>query len=368
MKILFAGRKFDGVAGGVERTSIQLMNGLISRGHEVHLLTWDFETANSFYPQNAKIRWHKLNMGDAMVRASWNLRIRRFLRIRKIVKRLNPDLIIAFQHGTFLSVRLSVFGLNIPVIAAERNAPHRFDHIRAGRLRRLIYLSFLLAKKIVIQFEEYRAIYPKFLWSRIEHIPNPVTIPILSANDSSTKRISKTILFVGHFEFQKNPSVLLRAFANIAPNHSEWNLVMVGRGSLQKELENISRANNIMDQVSFPGNTTNINELYRSSEIYCIPSRWEGFPNALAEALSYGLPSVGFKESAGVNLLISHNENGILAEGNNNLKSLERSLLALIVSKKLRYRLKTNTMKTISSFDPNMIEKEWEKLAVRSIQ
>ena len=68
MRLLFVARAIDNMAGGVERMILSIMNGL-SPSHEVSLLTWDNECAKAFYPIAAGISWHRLDIGDARVKA-----------------------------------------------------------------------------------------------------------------------------------------------------------------------------------------------------------------------------------------------------------------------------------------------------------
>ena len=58
-----------------------------------------------------------------------------------------------------------------------------------------------------------------------------------------------------------------------------------------------------------------LRDLYRHARAFVYPSRYEGFPNALAEAMAAGLPAVAFANVSGVEDLISHGETGILAHG-----------------------------------------------------
>jgi glycosyltransferase involved in cell wall biosynthesis len=65
---------------------------------------------------------------------------------------------------------------------------------------------------------------------------------------------------------------------------------------------------------------------YARSHLFAIPSRWEGFSNALAEAMSHGLPAIGFRGAAGVAHLIADGETGWLADGLDDEVALARAL------------------------------------------
>ncbi|MDC5850449.1 glycosyltransferase family 4 protein [Vibrio europaeus] len=354
MKILFVCRMFDNVAGGVERMASSMMNEMIRRGHDVELLTWDLEGAQSYYKIDPKVKWHKLDMGHAHHKASWLLRAKRQLAIRKLITATNPSVVMAFQHGPFFTVALSILGLGVPIIAAERNAPNRFEHTSAGRFKRLIYQSFRLADKITVQIEQYIPEYPSYLKRKLVCIPNPVFPAERMADPRGLNVERKLLICVGRLSYQKNQSALIRAFALVAERAPEWHLQFVGDGEDKDTLEALCRDLNLSDRVEFVGAVKNVDRYYNNAHLFCLPSRWEGFPNALAEAMVRGLPSAGFKECAGVCHLINE-ETGVLAQGNGDDVSLSKALLSLMSNDDLRVHLGQNSSHYMSNFLPKIV-------------
>ena len=80
------------------------------------------------------------------------------------------------------------------------------------------------------------------------------------------------------------------------------------------------------DRVSIEPSVAAIFDVYVQAHLFAIPSLWEGFPNALAEALSHGLPAVGFEDAAGVAELIRSGGGGWLAKGLGDEKALAAAL------------------------------------------
>jgi len=358
---MFVARAVDRMAGGVERMVMTVMDALVARGHEVDLLTWDLPGAESFYPMTAEITWHRLGLGDPQVRASSFLRLRRAQVVRGIVRQRRPEVIVCFQDGPFMAVCGYTFGLQIPIVVSERNAPSRFDHIAAGRYQRLIYQTFRLAAGIIIQWESYRALYPKFLDRQIVCIPNPVWPSAVRARpDMPGPNGRYRLLSVGRLGFQKNYSVLIEAFGRLASQFQNWDLSIVGEGKDRDDLEALIRAHGLQGRVVLHGMTNSIAQWYSSSHLFCLPSRWEGFPNALAEALAHGLPAVGFAGCAGVSDLISPGHNGLAAEGSDNVESLARALETLFRDGAARKTMGSKAPDTIKQFDPPGIFSLWE--------
>ncbi len=96
------------------------------------------------------------------------------------------------------------------------------------------------------------------------------------------------------------------------------------------------------------------------ADIFAFPSAYEGFPLALTEAMSVGLPSVGFRNADGVNELIHHNVNGILC--NDGVENFARGLSILMDSRELRKKLGNKAKEDMKQYKPNRIWDTWEKL------
>jgi glycosyltransferase involved in cell wall biosynthesis len=361
--MMFVARAIDRTAGGVERIITAVMNAMVARGHEVDLLTWDLAGAEAFYPMASSITWHRLNLGDPNVRAGNRLMLRRAHEIRANISRRKPLVIVCFQDGPFMAIRAYTLGIGIPVIAAERNSPSRFEHITAGKS--LIYQSFRFAARLLIQCESYRTLYPNFLQHKIVCIPNPVSRAAVQARpDLPGSHGRFRLLSVGRLGFQKNYEVLIEAFAHLLPKFPDWELVIVGDGEARSELEALIKRRGLESKVTLPGTTNSIADWYASSHLFCLASRWEGFPNALAEALAHGLPAVGFAECAGVRDLIDEGRSGLLAVGSGDVVSLARTLETAMSRTDLRRSMSSQAVDSIRRFDPAKIFGQWEDLLV----
>lgn len=362
MKILFVNRLFDNVSGGVERMAIAMMNALSSRGHRIELMSWDQADAKPYYPLDEHVVWHKLGLGDANIKAGWGLRLQRQLAIRTVVKRSRPDVVIAFQQGAFLTTVIAISGLGIPIIAAERNAPQRFDYLRAGKNRNRIFQTFRLADRITVQLDDYIQGYPEYLRTRIVSIPNPVEPAHQLARPSGLPGEIKRLLTVGRLSYQKNQAVLIEAFARLAAEMFDWRLVIVGAGEDELKLRQRAAEIGFADRIEFTGAVRSVESFYQTSHLFCLPSRWEGFPNALAEAMAHGLPAVGFSECAGVPQLISDGKNGLLASGNGAADPLTKTLRILMQDDARRAEMGKAAMSAMAAFTPKVIFDEWESL------
>ncbi len=363
MRIMVCYRAFGGVAGGVQRMSSLLINEFQKRGNEVCLLTLDPQDATSFFALDEGIDWFKISVGDYQRKATFSEKIERAKAIRQKVKEFKPDLILCFQDGMYFLMRAFATGMGIPIILAERNAPHRYDHLKVGKYQNIIFQTYRFADAITIQCESFRDRYPKYLRDKIITIPNPVFRPQQDEknNYENIRKYDKVLLSVGRLGYQKNFPPLIQAFAQIADECPEWGLVIVGEGEDRIQLEGEISRLGLSDRISLPGTIKDMGPVYNSVDLFCLPSRWEGFPNALAEALIRGVPAVGYKKSAGVCDLILDNENGILAEGNGDAASLAASLKRVMLDKTFRETLAQNASDTMMKYDPSYIYDLWEE-------
>lgn len=364
MHVLFACRKFDGVVGGVERMSTTLMNALVARGHHISLLTWDENPqAQAYYHLDDKIVWHRLAMGNPDHKASWSLRLKRALHVRALLKSIHPDCVLAFQNGQFISIKIYGLGLGLPMICAERNSPFRHAFIKSFPPFKLACQLMRLADAITVQFPRYRDGYPAYLQKKIIAIANHVFPATTQADPVAENQNEKILISTGRFSYEKNFQALLQAFAKIAPAHPDWKLVLVGDGKGQTELEAVIKTfpDAVRSRIELHGASKNIPEWLSKAQLFCLPSRWEGFPNALAEAMAHGLPAVGYAGCDGVCDLIENNVTGLLASGNGDVDTLAQQLDALMSDKDMRQRFGNAAYIKSLTYAPDKIFTQWEQ-------
>lgn len=363
LRLIFVARKFDNIAGGLERISIDLMNTMVKRGHTVALTTWDRADAETHYPLDANIRWLKLNLGDPDRTAGLRLVVARMVRFRKFVSSFMPDVILGFQSGAALFSSIATLGKGTKVVAAERVSPDMWKYVRTRRINRLtdIY-SLFLADRITVQFASYIEKYPRFLRGKIVAIPNPVF-----AADAKDRAMSsqgeRIVLYVARLCFQKNQGLLIEAFARVAPMYKDWKLVLVGDGEHGLALRDTVAKLGLIDRVVFCGAVRDVNAWYRVADIVAFPSLFEGFPNALAESLSWGLPCIGLKDTMGVNCLIENGINGLLVDAT--ADAFANALAELMADEDRRMRMAQNARHIALTYTPERSYDLWESLVQR---
>ena len=182
------------------------------------------------------------------------------------------------------------------------------------------------SNKIVVQQEEFVDMYPKFLRNRVYVIPNPVDNVKFVSNLQPTADGFYEILYVGRLEpFQKRVDFLLRAFVDIAQDFPNWRLRFVGDGMIGQLISDCIKEFDLSRQIIVSETVKDVGYYYASASLFVMPSRWEGFPNSLLEALSHGLPAITFDDSSGVSTLVRES-GGWVVDSQGGVQGLARTL------------------------------------------
>jgi len=341
------------MAGGLERNIIYLANYLASTGRKVVLLTFDFPDASSFFEIDPRVIWVKAGATKPHTKTSFREKFRLVGLIRKTIRQHQVKQIICFTHGLLMRFLAAAFGLKIQTICTERNSLTMYD-FTSHRKWSLNFWLLCFVDKIALQFDAYKNDYPFWVRHKIITIHNPVFAP-----KSCTDFSNRTIVAVGRLTTQKRFDLIIQAFAITAKTHPDWRLKIVGDGPLHDDLMALIKALGVADIVSISAPTKSITNIYEDCSIFAIASQWEGFPNALAEALSCGLLGVGFSQTAGVSQLIQDGFNGVLAHGEPTSQHFSTALTNLIEKEEQWPTMSNNAMQISKTYSVEVWQAAW---------
>ena len=276
--------------GGAERVLAGIASAAAEEGHDVTVLTL-FPPYADDYPLHSacrRISLHASRSTTSLMRATMNNLVR-IARLRKVMVTVSPDVVLSFMDTTNVLSIVAALGLQARVVVSERIDPrvHRLG-FPWPLLRRLAYR---LADAVVVQTESVATGWarPRFGHERVHVIPNPLLLPVRDAMKSES---SGHLLAVGRLDRQKGFDGLIRAYAIAAAGGLSNPLVIVGEGPERGALESLVQHLQLADRVSLPGWSARVEQWFEGAHAFVLSSRYEGFPNALLEALAYGLPSV----------------------------------------------------------------------------
>lgn len=344
-------------AGGAEKMICMLANHLVDSGFKVLLISYDSHSVKPFFPLKDEVK--RVCLG---FKAGLRDKCRRFWNLYACLKRNEVGVVVGFVMSldkvVYLSTKLSFAKL----IVAERNAPEMY-FFRYGWIDRVVaFLLLRLADAITVQAPSFVAKYPDAVKKRISVIPNPISVADeAAASAPSGGRDGYILLAVGRLDgLQKRFHLLLSAFSQLAKKYPQWNLRIVGSGPAEASLKEFIKSNDLSERVEVLEAKASINEEYVNANLFVIPSLWEGFPNALAEAMSHGLPVVGYRSAPGVSDLIEGA--GWLAYGEDDVKSLKEVLDKAMFDENARREMGMKALIRVQEFSPNDQLNKWVEL------
>lgn len=327
IKICFVSAGLEG--GGMERSLTNIANYAAGKGYQVTILNL-FKTDVFFdlHPDITLI-WPDLDRASTH-RLQYAARLIPY--IRQQLKQVKPDTVLSFGEWFNAYVIMATKFLGIPVFVSDRMGPMLKIGFLLETTRRIMYR---FATGIISQTTTAEKIlFQKTGAKNIIVIPNA-----LNVIDTDTTVKKKQIITVGRLSREKGQSVLIRAFA--ALENIDWTLHIVGDGKEKENLENLALCLGVSKRVYFYGHLKNFNTILGESEIFVLPSLYEGFPNALIEAMSVPLACISSDCVAGPSDIIEHGYNGFLFEPNDE-KRLTELLKQLIQDPELRNNLARN--------------------------
>jgi glycosyltransferase involved in cell wall biosynthesis len=281
------------------------------------------------------------------------------------VKVQAPNVVVSFMDTMNITSLLSCIGTGIPVVVSERVDPSRH---RIGRAKELLRnWSYRLAKIVVVQTPRIKEYFSASIKPRIRVIANPIPAPPLIARPDLVGPDGRwRMIAVGRLAHQKGLDRMVEAFRLIADYHPDWDLVLVGEGPERDRLESRIRGLGLVDRIRIKGVTTDITGELTASHLMAFPSRYEGFPNALAEGLAAGLPAVGFMNVSGVEDLIIDGKTGLLVQDENSPHGLARALSELMSDACRRAVMGEAARQHVMQWAPERILGQWERVLVEA--
>jgi len=361
------------MGGGAERVCCLLANGLLRRGHEVSIVTLDAAHVAA-YPLDGAVRVVHLGAcrpGRSLsCRAAQNLR--RVGRIRGALQRLASDAVIGFMTESNVLATLAgrVFcRLPCRLMLNERVDPH--SHNRAALACVARRLTFPFADAVVPCSRAMAPWYERWLPPRkVVPIQNPVVLddrpPDAQADEQARRMAGENwILAMGRLHEQKGYDLLLEAFARVPARQPEnWRLGILGEGDQRPELERRIEALGLGGRAELLGRFANPYPVLRAGEIFALSSRYEGFPNALTEAMACGLPAVAFDCPTGPAEIIRPEEDGLLVAPGD-VDGFAKALARLMGDEQLRGRLAARAPEVLTRFRLDRFLDAWEELLGR---
>ena len=281
--------------------------------------------------------------------------IRRFQKLRNIWKTEKPDAILVFIGKNNFMALLTVWGLHIPVVVSVRadpsqEYPNRWMRFMARHL-------FKKAAGVILQTRECMEFFPKAVQQKSVILHNPVN-KVFFENPYEGDR-EHTIVTVGRIDENKNQALLLRAFARIAADYPDYQILLYGKGDQEENLKRLAGDLGIAERVTFAGNVSDVADKIRKAGVFVLPSNTERMPNALIEAMVSGLPVIATDcPCGGPRDLIDHGKNGLLTPVDD-VEKMKENLQSVLNNSQNAYQMGQNARKTTDIYREEIVYREW---------
>lgn len=275
--------------------------------------------------------------------------------LKDVVKSESPDLIIFFYPRDVLkTLEDNKIYENIPKILMNHTRPD-------------FYVEYEMIKDKIKDFKAVQVLLNSFKTMVKPYYNGPVVeigneVPAFE-EETNDKKENKNIIYLSRVDVWKGQEFLIKSFAKIAKKYPEWKLNIYGQFNpkrYKKYLQQLIKKYRLENQVFLNGATNEPYKKLKEADFCVFPSYFEGFGLGLAEALSNGLPAIGFKGATGVNELIKDNENGFLAEEDEN--DFAERIEYLINNREKRLEMGINAKNSVKKYSKEIIEQKWLNL------
>ncbi len=370
-------------AGGVERVFCNLANHFCE-SHNVTAVCVDEKEGKPFYHLNKKVSF--INLGSKInikvplgikiktelvkginkafkVHLEWPKHIwqRRSLAVElsKTISDVDPDVIFCYSTNIVpLLIDLGVDEKNIIMMFHSKIDLQKIPKKEIELLKKVRIVQVLLP--------EYKQILVAAGFENVIVIGNYID----DVNEEKKVRNNddvrdKYITYIGRIDkYVKRPHILVDAFTQVADTHPEWKLKIIGgneqpTGYLAEIIQSLD-SYVMHDRIEIKGIKSNVYEELYTTDILVNTSSEEGFGLSVLEALSCGVPVIGFEDCTGVNCLVQHEYNGILCKATS--KSLAEALRCLMTDNSYLEFLKSNTKVSVKEYSKEYILRKWDKI------
>lgn len=345
--------------GGLQHILFDKINSFALHD-EIHVIHFGTDNDRPDYPIDGKVVFRPIDT-DAD-----NNKIKSLFKSIKVfyktVEEIKPDIIVN-ANTKILSWFIPFFFRKIPKIAELHNS---YDGVRIynavayGKLKRKLHMMlrdivYPLYDKIIVLTER-----DKTLWgyNNIDVIPNFTNLHRTALH---TKK-KKQMIWIGRLTHQKAPDLLLEIWDKFCNIDKTWELIIIGQGNgrYQKQLNDYLNESPNAERIRYIPKTDKVADYYQQASLFISTSRYEGLPLVMIEAVTMGLPLLGF-DITGNTEVLKDGVNGVLVPPCG-IDEYVHSLAHLCAEKAILDKMSDESRKIAENFLKETILKQWRRL------
>lgn len=292
---------------GAETMVENLSCGLTAEGHDVLVISFfDLHTAITERIENRGIKIKYLGKKRGFDPSIIS-------KMRKIIKAYQPDVIHTHRYVLPYAF-LASMGFKAKRVHTVHNVAQK-EQTKVGKnINRVLFRYFNVAP-VALSKEIQRTIQEVYGLpdNRIPVVFNGIDLSRCIVKESYARKDTFTVLHIGRFMDVKNHELLLRSFARFKGQHSDARLQLLGDGELKENMMQLAGQLDITDAVEFAGLQSNVYPWLHNADVFILPSKFEGMPMTLIEAMGTGLPIIA-SNVGGIPDMLSSQKEALLIE------------------------------------------------------
>ncbi|MGP4906600.1 glycosyltransferase family 4 protein [Psychrobacter faecalis] len=318
-------------SGGTERVTTLIANELVKLSYNVSIISLT-GGKKPFFELDDSIRTYSLYSDKVSFKTNFFGVV---YKLRNFVKNNKIDSFVVVDSISCIFTVPALYGLKINHICWEHFNFNVNLGVKSRDLGRRLAARY--CNYVVTLTERDKELWEQGLVNiraKIVSIANPT--PYENMNHIPSLEY-KTVLAIGRLTYQKGFDLLIDAWALVCETNFDWTLRIVGSGEDEENLKKQAQSLGIENRIDFVSATKNVEQYFKTSSLYCLSSRFEGFGLVMIEAQSFGLPIVAFNCDVGPADIITNEVNGFLCAVED-ISSLSEKILEFIILDKEVYR------------------------------
>ena len=337
-------------SGGLQRNASILANHFVQNGNNVYICC--LYSTECFFELNSKIQLLDCKSNKSKYRSIsfWKKKLHSFFLDKKI------DTVVSFGERCGIVASKAIKGLNLNHICRGVNT-------KKNCLNKIMLNNSLKnITHFVFQTNAQKNIYNKNIQNKGVVISNPFEVQTSNLNVGGVS--SNRFVTVASFKLkQKRQDLMVEALSMFSKEYPNYVFEFYGEcdKEAQQRILDLAKQHDVEDKIKLMGESKNIKNAIIPSKAFICASTYEGMPNALIEAMSYGIPVITSNWN-GVDEIIKDKENGLLFEINNS-RELSDLMKQIAEDEKMFNRISDESWKSCASkFNKADVLNKWDEL------
>ena len=357
--------------GGAERVLLRWAGWCREEGWQVLVITRQGPQRDAYPVPEGVERWVEPRLSAPLERLGWFAFPWRLLALRQMLRRHRSDVVVGVTTLPAVKLLLASAGLPLRTVVSERNYPPAKPPSLPWRwLRRFTYpradLHLVQTVPAGVWLRDHCAV------TRQRLLPNPVSWPLpdrepVVSPDDWLAADHPLILAAGTKAHQKGFDRLMPVFAELGRRSPTLHLALLGLApgryhgrDQQAELRQaLADSPDLQQRLLLPGVSGSMARWYARATVFVLPSRYEGFPNVLLEAMAAGCACIASDCLTGPSDLIRHGENGLLLPPQATTEAWVDAIETLLIDPDYRRRLGARAATVRERYAPERLRRDF---------